>query len=174
VWIDTTAAGSGWNGGGYDTLSVVSHELGHMLGLDDIHDTSDVMGAYLSPRTRRLPDDQFLRGPFNLDVTGSLPWFSADPSHAFEAKVLGGRTDLQSLELKERDAWRETFIDANEYRTSPGADNHYADIVDLLVAAQSPSWDRLLADHDDDDEIEDLETLDRIMADNLNSWISGQ
>jgi PKD repeat protein len=69
VWIDKDAAGAGWSVtdagsfAGFDLLSVVSHELGHMLGLDDVGDASDVMGEDLSPGVRRLPDHQFAQRP---------------------------------------------------------------------------------------------------------------
>ena len=56
------AAGYGWSGdissataaGRVDLLSVVTHELGHVLGYDH-DDPFDVMGATLSLGVRRLP-----------------------------------------------------------------------------------------------------------------------
>ncbi len=86
VWIDENAAGNGWyvnpapedsqsfggNGPGgesiaaatspaserMDLLTVVAHELGHLLGLgDDAGD--DLMGEYLPAGTRRLPAAPF-------------------------------------------------------------------------------------------------------------------
>src|SRR5207245_6645802 len=41
-----------------DLLSVVAHELGHLVGLDDDHDSghaADVMGESLAAGTRRVP-----------------------------------------------------------------------------------------------------------------------
>jgi hypothetical protein len=77
IRIDDDAAGRGWFvdttprddakfatpgdkrvGGRMDLLSVVAHELGHLVGLDDDHDkghTADVMGDSLATGTRRLP-----------------------------------------------------------------------------------------------------------------------
>jgi hypothetical protein len=62
VWISPNAGGWGWytgaapgSPGRMDLLSVVSHELGHVLGLDDMPDTRDVMGETLAPGVRRLP-----------------------------------------------------------------------------------------------------------------------
>lgn len=85
VWIDRDAAGQGWfvdltpgdddefadelagamlaaadgdAAGRYDLLSVVAHELGHVLGLDhghSEHGLSALMGAQLSPGMRTAP-----------------------------------------------------------------------------------------------------------------------
>jgi hypothetical protein len=74
VWIDPTAAGHGWfidptpaddsefpavagspAAGRMDLLTVVTHELGHVLGLDDVQDESDIMGEALPAGVRRLP-----------------------------------------------------------------------------------------------------------------------
>lgn len=57
IWIDQTAAGWGWaiNGGsGMDLLTVVSHELGHVLGFE--HSATGVMEAALTPGVRRVPE----------------------------------------------------------------------------------------------------------------------
>jgi hypothetical protein len=74
VWISPNAGGWGWfvdasaasgqafpatpgspADGKMDLLSVVSHELGHVLGLEDSPDLKDVMGETLAPGVRRLP-----------------------------------------------------------------------------------------------------------------------
>ncbi len=74
VWISRTAAGYGWfvgptpaddgasavpgqgpAAGRVDLLTVVCHELGHVLGLDDDHTASDVMDEALPPGTREVP-----------------------------------------------------------------------------------------------------------------------
>jgi hypothetical protein len=74
IWISPNAGGWGWYtdtsaassqafaarpgspaAGKMDLLSVVSHELGHVLGLDDGPDRGDVMGETLAPGVRRLP-----------------------------------------------------------------------------------------------------------------------
>ena len=65
VWVDADAAGYGWSAdptGGdpvernrMDLLSVVAHELGHVIGLDHDADESNVMGDTLAPGERRTP-----------------------------------------------------------------------------------------------------------------------
>ena len=62
IYLDNDAAGHGWSTSitdgplenRLDLLSVVAHEIGHQLGLPDIHggDSGNVMAGYLSPGTR--------------------------------------------------------------------------------------------------------------------------
>jgi uncharacterized repeat protein (TIGR01451 family) len=60
VWIDRTAAGWGWSldgsAGRMDLVTVVSHELGHVLGFDDHAGGNDVMTTALAAGMRRLPE----------------------------------------------------------------------------------------------------------------------
>ncbi len=74
ITIDVDAAGNGWfidstprddaeftNGAapdGIDLLTVVMHEVGHLLGLDHSHDDDDAMAAQLLPGVRRLPTEE--------------------------------------------------------------------------------------------------------------------
>jgi hypothetical protein len=62
IWISPNAAGWGWSTGvgrpaasRMDLVSVISHELGHVLGLPDIANPHDVMGETLAAGVRRLP-----------------------------------------------------------------------------------------------------------------------
>ena len=62
IVLDITANGAGWNvglatpvAGQFDLLTVVTHEIGHLLGNDHSTDTHNVMAATLPVGTRRLP-----------------------------------------------------------------------------------------------------------------------
>ena len=58
VFIDRDGAGQGYGVGAYDLLSVVTHEIGHILGYDDTYDAGlqhDVMHGILEPGQTRLP-----------------------------------------------------------------------------------------------------------------------
>ena len=81
IWIDRDAAGYGWSmdvesrglrveGSGVDLLSVVTHELGHVLGFEH-SDGYDVMGRTLAVGQRRLPASSLVGGSFAGDGYGS-------------------------------------------------------------------------------------------------------
>src|SRR5262249_42889414 len=57
IWIDRTAAGWGWSlddaPGRMDLATVVSHELGHVLGFE--HSESGCMEVALAPGSRQVP-----------------------------------------------------------------------------------------------------------------------
>jgi uncharacterized repeat protein (TIGR01451 family) len=62
IWIDATAAGWGWSLGStpvpgrMDLLTVVSHEVGHVLGFGDHASGNDIMTTALATGVRRLPE----------------------------------------------------------------------------------------------------------------------
>jgi uncharacterized protein (TIGR03118 family) len=78
VWISPTAAGWGWNLGAstptgrMDLRSVLDHEFGHVLGLQDSNNLQDVMGETLAAGVRRLPRASDLAG-IGLS-TADPPW----------------------------------------------------------------------------------------------------
>lgn len=72
IWLDGDAAGMGWATGdrslgaagraaGFDLLTVIAHELGHVLGYADEHGggDGDLMDHALSPGVQRLPQPAF-------------------------------------------------------------------------------------------------------------------
>jgi uncharacterized repeat protein (TIGR01451 family) len=73
IWIDPTAQGWGWSTGAtpapgrMDLLTVVSHEVGHMLGFGD--GDSGVMEAALAPGIRVVPAP--VTGTTTVDVFGA-------------------------------------------------------------------------------------------------------
>jgi hypothetical protein len=73
IWLDADAAGQGWSGvgdrwsgvggrspiTGVDLLTVIAHELGHVLGLGHAEDAHGLMADTLPAGVRRLPLPQF-------------------------------------------------------------------------------------------------------------------
>src|SRR5579884_2826435 len=84
IWISQNADDYGWSvnpnpaappvPGKLDLLTVVAHEMGHVLGYSD-HDTHDLMDYYLSPGERFLPGGLQLGG--NAARQGTKPGAAA-------------------------------------------------------------------------------------------------
>ena len=78
VWVSPNADGWGWSTGAtpargrMDLLSVMTHELGHVLGLADSANLRDVMGEALSPGVRRLPTAGDLPGAAHAASSDAL------------------------------------------------------------------------------------------------------
>jgi hypothetical protein len=71
-----TAEAGGAADGRIDALTVILHELGHQIGLDDDYrggGETGLMHGYINPGERRLPDGVFEQGP-PLVHAGSPDW----------------------------------------------------------------------------------------------------
>jgi len=151
IWLDTDAAGFGWHSPfaassfgaallptstslqpGIDLLTVVTHELGHVLGFADLDPNQhrhDVMSASLLPGVRRVD----VVGALPLSPSGPLsnPWLTAGP---FADHWLAERRDVHTAD----DFY--SRLDGDDESSDEPATNR---LVDLLSAADRDDHDRL-------------------------------
>ncbi len=105
IWIDSNAGGFGWNvnsfAGGIDLASVLAHEFGHVLGLEDLPYQYDVMGSHLAPDALRMPT-YFSLEPLKHDSNSGGSYLGISPlaSDALFAEGFG-MDDRDSITLDE-------------------------------------------------------------------------
>jgi hypothetical protein len=131
IWIDPTAAGWGWSLGStpapgqMDLLTVVSHEVGHVLGLGDHASGTDVMTTALQTGVRRLPEAS--------GSTGSGVASSVVPLGSIVSTLSAGMTFRVSLPSfgPQAPVSAATVVPV-------GLDRGYTDA--LIPAQQPPNW----------------------------------
>jgi hypothetical protein len=131
IWLDASGAGLGWHtslltpnsqllASSYDLLTVVTHELGHVLGYDDLdplHHPDHIMAGVLQPGTSRIRTPSGDQGwSWTLGESASL--LSLDRADGKEPAAIGDRAveraavdrvidDLLRDDLRvSRDAWK--------------------------------------------------------------------
>ena len=116
ITLDVNADGAGWYmnpgapaAGHMDLLTVVSHEVGHLLGYDHSADSHDLMAATLPVGTRRLPGLGHVELASSPLAPLSLPLSTATPDIALTAREslvrtlstnAAGQPDLQPLPMQ--------------------------------------------------------------------------
>ena len=180
IWLDTNAAGHGWNTNPHsairnpqsvDLLSVISHELGHLLGLEDLDPTAhagELMAARLSLGTRRLPLGGEALSLTTLDISQPADrqstrlvddLFSGGSWWASQARPT---LQLHRLTAASRDPLigqdRDSLLDG-ERDDSPLLDELAADRIRV------PADRRLLSDLTGSERLEHERDLDELFAD---------
>jgi fibronectin type 3 domain-containing protein len=158
IWLDASGAGLGWHvplltpnsqllTSSYDLLTVVTHELGHVLGygdLDPLYEPNHVMTGLLEPGVRRIAlpaGDSGLTWTFG--ESSSL--LSLDRADGKEPAAIGDRAvqraavdrvidDLLQDDLRvSRDAWKDDEDDELELLATGRSSEQQAEIDDFFA-----------------------------------------
>jgi hypothetical protein len=156
VWISPNADGWGWSTGAtpaptrMDLLSVLTHELGHVLGLGDSANGRDVMGETLSPGVRRLPtasdlgvssDAPLVRALESVDgpALGGVPVQPSTPRTGADAAMITPTESAGTIQLMPAPAILTTGLDRHGVRDLVFADLD-GGFAAALGTAPVPAW----------------------------------
>jgi hypothetical protein len=159
IWLDASGAGLGWSvslptsnsqlpTSSYDLLTVLAHELGHVLGYDDLDGKGDhIMAGVLEPGASRIDLPLSGRGwAWTVGEKASLPSLErADrmgPAAGGRGPLVGGRglmvdrviDDLLRDDLRvRRDAWSRDEAEEFEPLLASRSNEHHDETDDFFA-----------------------------------------
>ena len=138
IALDLNANGAGWYmdraapaSGQFDLLTVVTHEIGHLLGYGHSLDTLDVMAATLPAGTRRLPGVAPVTTHAPLESVLAAPLLLHETRLNVKQADLVGRTLLESRAVSDTGADLDIWLLPLERPQSSLAANHVRLLNDI-------------------------------------------